>query len=288
MKTMNKETIEEIPTANLIFGPFDIRTEIGNLTDLKNNIQALGIKVPLMISPNPERPGTFNVLDGNRRLKIAQQIGLKTVPVINCGNMSIEEQFRIAIITGILRKNLSAEDQGKAVRKYKEQNPTKTEETIAMELGLPPKKIRSYLYFANLEPSIKISPPGTRTRNIERDGSIPEHIAYTLARVTSTRFPDNPEKRSSEQIKLLSQTENLPSKIRAAVLENYGNSPRNKTITKIVDETIRNTKHQITANISAELNDAADRFMRDNGKDKQTAIRMLILTGLQCHGYMPK
>lgn len=133
---------------------------------------------------------------------------------------------------------------------------------------------------------IKVAPTGKRPREIARDDEISEDTATDLARVTTTRFPNNEGARLEAQKDLLAQTEDLPTKTRHAVIQNYGKAARTESIAKIKEQTLRNTRYNISASLSAEIKTAMDRFIHDNGKDTSTAVRMLILEGLKHYGYM--
>lgn len=50
------------------------------LDELRSSIQKVGMLVPLIVYPDPETPGSFVLLDGERRLQCAIDLGLFEVP----------------------------------------------------------------------------------------------------------------------------------------------------------------------------------------------------------------
>ena len=52
-----------------------------SLDELRSSIQHVGILVPLIVYENPESPGWFVLLDGERRLRCALELALDRVPV---------------------------------------------------------------------------------------------------------------------------------------------------------------------------------------------------------------
>ena len=52
-----------------------------SLDELRSSIQKVGILVPLIVYEDPDQPGTFVLLDGERRLRCALDLALASVPV---------------------------------------------------------------------------------------------------------------------------------------------------------------------------------------------------------------
>lgn len=51
------------------------------LDELRSSIQKVGVLVPLIVYEDPQQPGTFVLLDGERRLRCVNELGLAQVPV---------------------------------------------------------------------------------------------------------------------------------------------------------------------------------------------------------------
>lgn len=87
------------------------------LTELKNNINNYGIKVPLIVTLTEETK--YKLLDGHRRLQVAIDLGLETVPcVIDDGNSPSE----VALSVNLHREDLTSVEIGQLLlRIYNEQ-----------------------------------------------------------------------------------------------------------------------------------------------------------------------
>lgn len=72
-----------IPTATIHPNPFNPRRYFNDesLDLLRTSIQEIGILVPLIVYPADEQPGSYVLLDGERRLRCALLLGLEQVPV---------------------------------------------------------------------------------------------------------------------------------------------------------------------------------------------------------------
>lgn len=88
----------------------NVRKDAGDLTDLKNSVLEVGIRVPLELNRDLE------LIDGHRRLRAAKAAGLTEIPVYYSDDSisKIESQ----IIAGIHQKNLNPIEEAKAFYNY--------------------------------------------------------------------------------------------------------------------------------------------------------------------------
>ena len=72
-----------VDTSRISKNPLNPRTFFRQeeMDSLKDSIARLGILVPLVVFPDEQTPGNHVLLDGERRLRCAQDLGLKAVPV---------------------------------------------------------------------------------------------------------------------------------------------------------------------------------------------------------------
>jgi ParB family chromosome partitioning protein len=61
--------------------PANIRTDLGDLTELAASIAARGVQQPLILRPHPTLSGMFIIIDGERRWTAAGMAGVDEVPV---------------------------------------------------------------------------------------------------------------------------------------------------------------------------------------------------------------
>lgn len=113
-KIMKTIQIEKIKTKE------NIRKDYGDLTELTASIKIHGIINPVELNQSNE------LIDGHRRFKAAQVAGLKEIPYF-CTFSQIDETTT-QILAGIFQKNLNQIEEGKAFRKYMDQEKIKVED----------------------------------------------------------------------------------------------------------------------------------------------------------------
>lgn len=99
-----------VETSKIVTSTYRVERSIesdGILTELKNNIENYGIKVPLIVTLTDETK--YQLVDGNRRLQCAIELGLEKVPCL------IEESSKsteIALSVNIHREELTSVEIG--------------------------------------------------------------------------------------------------------------------------------------------------------------------------------
>ena len=90
--------IEDIET-----NPEQPRTNVGDLSELKESIQAKGVLEPLLVRPVPG--GRYRIIAGERRFRAALEAGLAEVPCIEL-DVPDSEVMEIALIENLHRRDL--------------------------------------------------------------------------------------------------------------------------------------------------------------------------------------
>ena len=103
----------------------------GALSDLANSIKTQGILQPLMVRPLSE--GGFELVVGERRLRAASMVGLKTVPVI-VRQLNDEEALFIALVENLQRENLNPIEEAEGY-KFLRDNYSLSQEEISARVG---------------------------------------------------------------------------------------------------------------------------------------------------------
>jgi len=83
--------------------PDQPRTSVGDLSELKQSIEAKGVLEPLLVRPVPG--GRYRIIAGERRFRAAMEAGLAEVPCIEL-DVSDSEVLEIALIENLHRKDL--------------------------------------------------------------------------------------------------------------------------------------------------------------------------------------
>jgi ParB family chromosome partitioning protein len=90
--------LEDIET-----NPDQPRTNVGDLSELKNSIASKGVLEPLLV--RPVAGGRYRIIAGERRFRAAMEAGLSEVPCIEL-DVSDAEVLEIALIENLHRKDL--------------------------------------------------------------------------------------------------------------------------------------------------------------------------------------
>lgn len=128
---------------------FRQRKDLGDLTSLKASITSLGILNPIIVEEDRENEGYFKLIAGERRFRSAQELGLPDVPVRDVQSLLPDERIRIELEENIKRKELSWQEEAKAVALYAAIHPGTGQEQLASMLGVPQAYISRCLDFAN-------------------------------------------------------------------------------------------------------------------------------------------
>lgn len=84
-----------------------------NLKELADSIREKGILQPILVRPHPSRPGSYEIIAGERRWRAAQMVGLNEVPAI-IREMTDAQVAEAALIENIQREDLSILEEAKA------------------------------------------------------------------------------------------------------------------------------------------------------------------------------
>ncbi len=164
--TSGKEIIE-IPVDFIFPNPRQPREQFNHqeLEELIESIKTHGILQPLLVTSIGG--GKYELIAGERRLRAAKFIGLKTAPAI-VRTVKEQEKLELALIENIQRQNLNPLEEAKAY-KYLNDELKLTHEDIAKRIGKSRPQITNTLRLLELSPDIqkaiasnKISPTAAR------------------------------------------------------------------------------------------------------------------------------
>lgn len=110
--------------AELIAHPRNIRTDVGDLSELRDSIAANGVIEPLTVVPHPDGGG-YDIVAGHRRAAAAAEAGVPAVPCVARADLvraSDEDPEALARHIGtmlsenVLREGLTAAEQARGVQ----------------------------------------------------------------------------------------------------------------------------------------------------------------------------
>lgn len=126
--------------------PANVRTELGDLTELADSIRQKGILQPLVVA---RRPGGFQLLAGHRRMAAAQLAGLTTVPVVIRGAVDPGEAIELMLIENCHREGLTPMEKAEAFGKLRDRGYSQT--AIAKRTGFHLASVNHYLTLLDLD-----------------------------------------------------------------------------------------------------------------------------------------
>lgn len=128
--------------------PNNVRKTYNDIEELAESIKAKGILQNLTVVPDPQEPGKYLTVIGNRRLTAARMAGLETVPCI-VSDMDEKEQTSVMLLENIQRSDLTVYEQAQGFQMML--NLGETEDTIAEKTGFSKKTVRHRLNIAKLD-----------------------------------------------------------------------------------------------------------------------------------------
>lgn len=139
------------------------------MDDLTDSIRAKGVIQPLIVRPDPNFPGDYQIVAGERRWRAAQRARLHELPVI-IRELDDTETLEVALIENIQRADLNAIEEAVAFAKLIERFGH-TQDKLATALGKSRSHIANTLRLLNLPEEL---------REMVRDGRLSAGHARAL------------------------------------------------------------------------------------------------------------
>lgn len=137
-KIQEGEKIEAVLLTKIFPNPFQPRKyfDLEKLTELANSIKENGIFQPIILKPSKNG---FMIVSGERRVRAAEMVGLKTVPAI-IRDYNKDKVQEISLVENLQREDLNAIEEAEAF-KHLIRSLALTHEQLAEKIG----KSRSYV-----------------------------------------------------------------------------------------------------------------------------------------------
>lgn len=144
----------EVPIEKIHANPDQPRRDFveSDLADLTASIVEKGIIQPLIVRPDPNKAGDYQIVAGERRWRAAQRAKLHTIPVL-VRNLTDTEVLELAIIENIQRADLNAVEEAMGYRQLMD-SFGHTQEKMAQALGKSRSHIANLLRLLNLPPEV--------------------------------------------------------------------------------------------------------------------------------------
>lgn len=122
-----------------------------NLKELMSSIKAKGILQPVIVRPSQN--GVYELIAGERRLRAAKELGLKTIPAV-IKKASRGESLELALVENLQRDNLNAIEEAKAYQKLAEEFVL-SQEDIAKKIGKTRTVVTNSIRLLKLPPEVQ-------------------------------------------------------------------------------------------------------------------------------------
>lgn len=139
-----------IPVEFLSPGPFQPRGPIQaeSLAELIDSVRARGILQPLLARPDPDMPGHFQIIAGERRWRAAQAAGLHEVPAL-VRDLSNADAMAAALVENLQRQDLNAIEEAEGYRRLLDEFGM-TQEQLGEAVGKSRSHVANTLRLLNL------------------------------------------------------------------------------------------------------------------------------------------
>lgn len=145
-----------IPVEFLAPGPFQPRGPIGadSLTELIESVRARGILQPLLVRPDPDEAGRYQIIAGERRWRAAQAAELHEVPAL-VRDLSDTEAMAAALVENLQRQDLNAIEEAEGYRRLLEEFGL-TQEELGTAVGKSRSHVANTTRLLGLPPVVQV------------------------------------------------------------------------------------------------------------------------------------
>lgn len=188
--------LSSLPVKALVASGDNPRADLGDVSELRDSIAALGVIEPLVVAPALR--GMYTVVSGHRRLRAAKQAGLRHVPVRVTG---LEGAMRVAaqLAANVQREALGPVDEARGYQRLIAEHGL-TQRQAARMVGKSQGHVSKRLALLDLdedvlgdvaERRIPLKSVDTRTKRafVSRAAPLPERVPLSasavLGRLTS-------------------------------------------------------------------------------------------------------
>lgn len=149
-----KDKVKDVIVKQIEVNPFQPRQEFAeeSLQELAQSIKEKGLIQPLTL--RKIKPNQYQLVTGERRLRAACLIGMKSIPAI-IREYSDLEMMEIALIENLQREDLNPMEEAQAYQRIiNEFNITQKE--VAQKVGKSRSSVANFLRLLNLPPKVQI------------------------------------------------------------------------------------------------------------------------------------
>jgi ParB family chromosome partitioning protein len=145
--------IRQLDLDQLVPGRYQPRQRLDEayLAELEQSVRQFGVIEPLVARPLAD--GSYEILAGHMRWRAAQRAGLSQAPVM-VREADDQTAAAIALVENLLRRDLNPIEEGRALRRLREEFGL-TQEQLAALLGVSQSAISKTLGLLSLDPAVQ-------------------------------------------------------------------------------------------------------------------------------------
>ncbi|GEM16533.1 ParB/RepB/Spo0J family partition protein [Gluconobacter oxydans] len=144
-----------LPVDVLAPSPFQPRQDMNpeRLSELADSIRSRGVLQPLLVRPDPEKTGHYQIIAGERRWRASQLAGLHSVPV-HIRELDDTDAMAAALVENLQRADLNPIEEAEGLQRLVT-DYTLTQEELAGAVGKSRPHITNTMRLLNLPPEVR-------------------------------------------------------------------------------------------------------------------------------------
>ena len=123
------------------------------IIELAQSVREKGILQPLVVRPDSERPGTYDIICGERRWRAAQAAQLYEVPII-VKELDDSQALEVALIENVQRQDLTPLEEAEGYHRLMEEF-NNTQEDLAQTVGKSRSHVAKIIRLLGLPEAVK-------------------------------------------------------------------------------------------------------------------------------------
>lgn len=264
----------DIALADLVIGKGQARlTNPGKeIDELADSIRVQGLLEPIIVCET-DTPGQYEIITGQRRFMAHQELGKDTIrATVLAGPITIEEAKAMSLTENLVRTDLNSTDLITVCTDlYRTYGSFKT---VAERTGLSPKKVRQYVRYDRLHPTLK--------ELVDKDRvDIPTALRAQEAASVGVDDVD-----STDAQKFALEMSAMSGAQAKKMIETRRSDPSMSADEVIEDAKAGGQIFQTRVTLTSTVNSALERYARSKGLTKDDAASTLIQDGLFVNNFL--
>lgn len=264
----------DIALSDLVIGKGQARlTNPGKeIDELADSIRVQGLLEPIVVCET-DTPGQYEIITGQRRFMAHQELGKDTIrATVLAGPITIEEAKAMSLTENLVRTDLNSTDLITVCTDlYRTYGSFKT---VAEETGVSPNKVRQYVKYDRLHPTLK--------ELVDKDMvDIPTALR---AQEAASVGVDDANREDAQKFAL--EMSSMSGAQAKKMIETRRWNPAMSADEVIEDAKAGGQIFQTRVTLTSTVNSALERYARSEGLTKDDAASTLIQDGLFVNNFL--